>query len=67
MPAPFLAVYGASKAFDLSFAEALMAGKDHVVPGSMKNRLQDAAAQVMPEPAKAATHRKQTEPGLARK
>ena len=120
MPAPFLAVYGASKAFDLSFAEAvrnelrdtgvsitvlqpgptdtnffaragmedtkvaagkkddpaevakqgfdaLMAGKDHVVAGSMKNRLQDAAAQVLSEPAKAAMHRRETEPGSARK
>jgi uncharacterized protein len=120
MPAPFMAVYGASKAFDLSFAEALrnelkdtgvsitvlqpgptdtnffaragmedtkvatskkddpaevakegfealMAGKDHVVAGSMKNRLQDAAAQILPEPAKAAMHRKETEPGSARK
>jgi uncharacterized protein len=120
MPAPFEAVYGASKAFELSFAEALrnelkdtgvsitvlqpgatetnffrragmedtkvgagkkddpaevakqgfealMAGKDHIVAGSMKNRIQDAAAQVMPEPAKAAAHRKLSEPGSANK
>jgi short-subunit dehydrogenase len=120
MPAPFMALYGASKAFELSFAEALrnelkdtgvsitvlqpgptdtnffsragmedtkvatgkkddpadvakqgfealMAGKDHIVAGSLKNRIQDAAAQVMPEPAKAAAHRKQTEPGSAKK
>lgn len=118
MPAPFEAVYGASKAFELSFAEALrnelkdtgvsitvlqpgatetnffrragmedtkvgagkkddpaevakqgfealMAGKDHIVAGSLKNRIQDAAAQVMPEPAKAAAHRKLSEPGSA--
>jgi uncharacterized protein len=116
MPAPYLAVYGASKAFELSFAEALrhemkdtgvtitvlqpgptdtnffrradmedtkvatgkkddpadvarqgfealMAGKDHVVAGSFKNRVQDAMAQVFPEPAKAAMHAKQAEPG----
>jgi uncharacterized protein len=120
MPAPFEAVYGASKAFELSFAEALrnelkdtgvtitvlqpgatdtnffrragmedtkvgagkkddpaevakqgfealMAGKDHIVAGSLKNKLQDAAAQVMPEPAKAAAHRKLSEPGSANK
>jgi short-subunit dehydrogenase len=116
MPAPYEAVYGASKAFELSFAEALreelkdtgvtitalqpgptetnffhragldatkvgqsdkddpaevarqgfeamMAGKDHVVAGSLKNKLQSAAAQVMPEPVKAAAHAKLTEPG----
>jgi len=116
LPAPFMAVYGASKAFELSFAEAvrnelkdtgvtitalqpgptdtdfferaglqdtkvgtskkddpadiarqgfeaLMAGKDHVVAGSLKNKVQDLVAQVMPEPAKAAMHRRQTEPG----
>jgi short-subunit dehydrogenase len=120
MPAPYLAVYGASKAFDLSFAEALrhemkdtgvtitvlqpgptdtdffrradmedtkvatakkddpaevarqgfealMAGKDHVVAGSFKNRVQDALAQVLPETAKAAAHAKQAEPGSGRK
>jgi short-subunit dehydrogenase len=42
--------------------EALMAGKDHVVAGSMKNKVQAAAASVMPEQAKAATHAKMTEP-----
>jgi uncharacterized protein len=120
MPAPYMAVYGASKAFDLSFAEALrhemkdtgvtitvlqpgptdtdffrradmedtkvatskkddpaevaregfealMAGKDHVVAGSFKNRVQDALAQVLPEPTKAAAHAKQTEPGSGKK
>ena len=120
IPAPFLAVYGASKAFELSFAEALrdelkdtgvtvtalqpgptdtdffrrarmqdtkvgtakkddpaevarqgfealMAGKDHVVAGSVMNRVQDAVAQVLPEPRKAALHRKQSEPGSGKK
>jgi uncharacterized protein len=119
MPAPFMAVYGASKAFELSFAEALrnelkdtgvtitalqpgptdtnfferagledtrvgtqkkddpaevarqgfealMKGKDHIVAGSLKNKLQDAAAQVMPEPAKAAGRRRLTKPGSAK-
>jgi len=118
MPAPFEAVYGASKAFELSFAEALrdelkdtgvtitalqpgptdtnffrragmedtkvgagkkddpvqvarqgfealMAGKDHVVAGSMKNKVQSALAQVTPETVKAAAHRKLAEPGSA--
>lgn len=43
--------------------EALMAGKDYVVAGSMKNRVQVAASRVMPETAKAATQARQTEPG----
>src|SRR3954449_2955413 len=120
MPAPFMAVYGASKAFELSFAEALrnelkdtgvtitvlqpgptdtnffaragmedtkvatvkkddpadvakegfealMKGKDHVVAGSLKNKVQDLVAQVMPEPAKAAMPRRETEPGSGKK
>jgi short-subunit dehydrogenase len=41
--------------------EALMAGKDHVVAGSFKNKLQ-AGAKGLPEPAKAAMHAKMTEP-----
>jgi uncharacterized protein len=118
MPAPFLAVYGASKAFVQSFAEALrnelkdtditvtalqpgptdtnffarahmedtrvaaskkddpaevarhgfealMKGKDHVVAGSAKNRVQSTLAQVLPETVTAEMHRKQTEPGSA--
>ncbi len=120
MPGPYYATYAASKAFVLSFAEALryelkdsgisvtalqpgatdtnffrragmedtrvgtgkkddpaevardgfealMAGKDHVVAGSFKNKVQDAMAQVMPEPAKAAMHAKLTEPGSGKK
>jgi short-subunit dehydrogenase len=116
MPAAFTAVYGASKAFDQSFAqalreelkdtgvtvtslqpgatdtgfferadmqdtkvgqakkddpaevakqgfEALMAGKDHVVAGSLKNRVQTTAAKVIPETVKAKLHRAQAEPG----
>lgn len=118
MPTPFYAVYGASKAFLTSFAqavrselkdqpititvlmpgatetefferagmedtklgasekddpaqvakdgfEALMAGKDHVVAGSFKNKLQAAAGHVLPDPVVASMHRKQSEPGSA--
>jgi short-subunit dehydrogenase len=120
MPAPFEAVYGASKAFVLSFAEALrnevrdsgvtvtalqpgptdtnffhragmddtkvgagkkddpaevarqgfdamMAGKDHVVAGAFKNKVQSTLAQVTPETVKADQHRKLAEPGSAEK
>jgi short-subunit dehydrogenase len=118
MPAPFLAVYGASKAFLTSFAqairnelkdtkvsvtvlmpgatetdffqragmqdtkvgasekddpaevaregfEALMAGTDHVVAGSFKNKIQAAGGHLLPDPAVAEMHRKQSEPGSA--
>jgi uncharacterized protein len=118
MPAPFEAVYGASKAFLSSFAqairnelkdtgvtvtalmpgatetgffrragmedtklgvsekddaaevaqegfEALMAGKDHVVAGSFKNKVQAAAGHSLPDPMVAEMHRKQSEPGSA--
>lgn len=115
MPGPYYATYAASKAYLLSFAEAiryelkdsgvtvtallpgptdteifdrggmqntpvneskkdepaevareafkaLMDGTDKVVAGSVKNRLQTAAARVLPEKAKAATHAAQTKP-----
>ena len=119
MPAPFLAVYGASKAFLTSFAqairnelkdtgvtitvlmpgateteffqragmedtkvgaseskddpaevakdgfEALMAGKDHVVAGSFKNKVQAMAGHLLPDTVMAEMHRKQSEPGTA--
>jgi short-subunit dehydrogenase len=118
MPAPFLAVYGASKAFVQSFSEALrnevkdtgvtitalmpgptetnffhragmedtkvgvskkddpaevaregfealMAGKDHIVAGAFKNKLQTTATNVLPDTMTAEMHRKQTEPGSA--
>lgn len=120
MPAPFEAVYGASKAFLSSFAqairnelkdtgvsvtalmpgatetnffhragmddtkvgasekddpaevaregfEAMMAGKDHVVAGSFKNKVQAAAGHGLPDPMVAEMHRKQSEPGSANK
>jgi short-subunit dehydrogenase len=47
--------------------EALMAGKDHVVAGSFKNKVQAAAAHVLPDTVVAAMHRKQSEPGSAHK
>lgn len=47
--------------------EALMAGKDHVVAGSFKNKLEAAAGYVLPDPLVAAQHAKQTEPGSASK
>ena len=120
MPAPFEAVYGASKAFLTSFAqavrselkdapititvlmpgateteffhragmddtklgasekddpaqvakdgfEALIAGKDHVVAGSFKNKVQAMAGHVLPDPVVANLHRQQSEPGSAKK
>lgn len=45
--------------------EALMAGKDEVIAGSLLTKVQGAVAQVLPEPAKAAVHRQLTEPGSA--
>jgi short-subunit dehydrogenase len=42
--------------------EALMAGKDHVVAGSVKNKVQAASGRVLPEAAKAATQARMTEP-----
>jgi len=120
MPATFTAIYGASKAFLLSFSEAirnelkdtditvtalmpgatetnffhrahmedtkvgasekddaaevakdgfeaLMAGKDKVVAGSITNKLQTVAAGVLPETVTAEMHRKQAEPESAHK
>jgi short-subunit dehydrogenase len=43
--------------------EALMAGKDHVVAGSFRNKAQATAAKVMPETTKAAMHGRMAEPG----
>ncbi|MFD0688076.1 SDR family NAD(P)-dependent oxidoreductase [Actinomadura fibrosa] len=45
--------------------EALMAGKDHVVAGSFKNKAQVAGARVVPDPLKAKAQGKLTEPGSA--
>ncbi len=118
MPAPFEAVYGASKAFILSFSEALrnelkdsgvtvtalmpgptdtnffhragmddtkvgvskkddpadvarqgfealMAGKDRIVAGSIKTKVQAAVTSVLPETVRAQVHRGMAEPGSA--
>ncbi len=120
MPAPFEAVYGASKAFLTSFAqairnelkdapititvlmpgatetdffhragmddtkvgsdkkddaadvardgfEALMAGKDHVVAGSFKNKVFAVGGHALPDPAVAEIHRGMAEPGSGKK
>lgn len=42
---------------------ALMAGKDHVVAGSLRNKAQTAASRVLPDPVKAKVLRGMTEPG----
>lgn len=47
--------------------EALMDGKDHVVAGSFKNKLQAAAGHVLPDPAMAAAHAQMAKPGSATK
>lgn len=43
--------------------EAMMAGKDHIVAGSVKNKAQVGAAKVLPDTAIAAAHAKMSEPG----
>jgi short-subunit dehydrogenase len=43
--------------------DALMAGKEKVVGGSLKNKLQTAVAGVIPDKVKAEMHRKMAEPG----
>jgi short-subunit dehydrogenase len=45
--------------------EALMKGDDHVVAGSLKNKVQAVAGKAMPDTAKAEMHRKMAEPGSA--
>lgn len=47
--------------------EALMAGKDHVVAGSFKNKLQAAAGYALPDPLVASAHAHMAEPGSAKK
>lgn len=42
--------------------EAMMAGKDKVVGGSLKTKAQAAANAVLPDKLKAAAHRKMAEP-----
>jgi uncharacterized protein len=43
--------------------EALMAGKDRVVGGGLKTKVQEAAGKAMPDKLKAAMHRQMAEPG----
>jgi short-subunit dehydrogenase len=43
--------------------EALMAGKDHVVTGSARNKVQTTASRAMPEPVKARMHALMSKPG----
>ncbi|MCG8923408.1 SDR family oxidoreductase [Lentzea sp. CC55] len=45
--------------------EALMKGDDHVVAGSLKNKVQAIAGRVAPDPVKAKMMRSMTEPGSA--
>ncbi|MEG4964365.1 MULTISPECIES: SDR family NAD(P)-dependent oxidoreductase [unclassified Microcoleus] len=47
--------------------EALMAGKDSIVAGSLKTKLQGTASKVLPDTANAEQHRQLTEPGSANK
>jgi uncharacterized protein len=42
--------------------EALMAGKDHVIAGSVKNKAQVAGGKLLPETARAGLHAAQTKP-----
>jgi uncharacterized protein len=44
---------------------ALVDGDDHVVAGARKNKLQAAAARLIPDTVKAERHRKMAEPGSA--
>jgi short-subunit dehydrogenase len=45
--------------------EALMAGKDHVVAGSARNKLQAGVAKLLPEKVAATLHASMSEPGSA--
>ncbi|MBV9759531.1 MAG: SDR family NAD(P)-dependent oxidoreductase [Acidobacteriaceae bacterium] len=47
--------------------EALMAGKDHVVAGSLKNKFQAAAGYALPDPMVAKAHAGMSAPGSASK
>jgi short-subunit dehydrogenase len=47
--------------------EALMAGKDHIIVGSLKTKLQGAVSTVLPDTINAEQHRHLSEPGSANK
>lgn len=44
---------------------AMMDGKDHVIAGALRNRVQAVAGRVLPDPLLAAIHRKMSAPGSA--
>jgi hypothetical protein len=44
-----------------------MAGKDHVVAGSLKNKVLAGSGKVLPQTAAAQLHRKLNEPGSGEK
>jgi len=45
--------------------DALMAGKDHIIAGSLKTKLQATVSKVLPDAMNAEQHRKLSEPGSA--
>jgi short-subunit dehydrogenase len=47
--------------------EALMAGQDQIIAGSLKTKIMGAASKILPDPLKAEVHRQLTEPGSAKK
>jgi short-subunit dehydrogenase len=47
--------------------EALMAGKDHIIAGSLKTKIQGNVSKVLPDTVNAELHRQLTEPGSAKK
>ena len=47
--------------------EALMAGKDSIIAGSLMTKIQGTASQILPDTASAEMHRQLTEPGSAKK
>ena len=47
--------------------EALMAGKDSIIAGSLQTKLQGTVSKVLPDTANAELHRQLTEPGSANK
>jgi short-subunit dehydrogenase len=47
--------------------EALMAGKDSIVAGSLKTKLQGTVSKLLPDTANAEQHRQLTEPGSGNK
>jgi hypothetical protein len=44
-----------------------MAGKERVVSASLKTKLQGRGSRFLPDSAKAAVHRRMSEPGSAKK